>query len=53
MVKKYFLNYFFGERLTVKVSRTSTVYTFSGVTVRQVTSLLLSNLCQNIVKKLI
>ena len=43
-------NVFFGERLTVKVSRTSTVYTFSDVIVRQVTGLLLSNLCKNIVK---
>ena len=35
------------------MSRTSTVYTFSDVVVRQVTGLLLSNLCKNIVKKLI
>ena len=35
------------------VSRTSTVYTFSDVIVRQVTGLLLSNLRNNIVKKLI
>ena len=35
------------------MSRTSTVYTFSDVIVRQVTGLLLSNLCKNIVKKLI
>ena len=35
------------------MSRTSTVYTLSDVIVRQVTGLLLSNLCKNIVKKLI
>ena len=35
------------------MSRTSTIYTFSDVIVRQVTGLLLSNLCKNIVKKLI
>ena len=35
------------------MSRTSTVYTFSDVIVRQVTGLLLSNLCKNLVKKLI
>ena len=35
------------------MSRTSTVYIFSDVVVRQVTGLLLSNLCKNIVKKLI
>ena len=36
------------------MSRTSTIYTFSDVIVRQVTGLLLlSNLCMNIVKKLI
>ena len=35
------------------MSRTSTVYTLSDVIVRQVTGLLLSNLCKNVVKKLI
>ena len=35
------------------MSRTSNVHTLSDVTVRQVTGLLLSNLCKNIIKKLI
>ena len=35
------------------MSRTSTVYTLCDVIVRQVTGLLLSNLCKNVVKKLI
>ena len=35
------------------MSRTSTLYTFSDVIVRQVIGLLLSNLCKNIVRKLI
>ena len=35
------------------MSRTSTIYTFSDVIVRQVTGPLLSNLCKNTVKKLI
>ena len=53
MFKKYFLKLFFGDRLTVKVPRTSTVYTLSDVIVRQVTGQLFNNLCKNIVKKLI
>ena len=53
MFKKYFLNYFFGDRLTIEVSRTfiHIIGCYYVRVVRQVTGLLLSNLCKNIVKK--
>ena len=53
MFKKHFLNYFFGDKLTIEVSRASIDIIRCCYTriVRQVAGLLLSNLRKSIVKK--
>ena len=52
-LRNIFLNCFFGDRLTIEVSRTSIdiIECYYIRIVRQVTGLLLSNLGRNIVKK--